>query len=148
MRQLVFVSLFVIPFCKAVDDGVNSSWDQAVGPIIAVFPNFQNIRTLNLAGGSITDLPENPNLPNLENLYLNRNKIHDVDLIEFKQFLNYLPKLSNLDLRNNLLTKKNADELIKIAAEIEAETGQYINIITDEIGDQHLPKGSNIKRAD
>ena len=145
MRHLMFVSLFVISFCKAV--GVDSSWDQAVNPIRAVFHNFQGIKTLNLVGESITDLPENPNLPNLKNLYLNKNKIQYVSPTIFKQFLKHLPELSKLDLSNNSLTKKNVDELIKVAAEIEAETGQHINIITDDIGDQHLPNGSNIKRA-
>ncbi len=126
MKKFMFIFLLIIPFCKATD-----SWNQAVEPIGALF-GWDNIETLNLKGASITELPVNPSLPKLKNLYLNKNQLRDVSPTLFKQFLKNLPELRLIDLSNNPLTKENAKELIKVAAKIEAEkTGRHIKIITD-----------------
>ena len=133
MNKCMFIFLLVIVLCKVE----GASWHRAVDRIGSFF-NLEDIEALNLKGGIITDLPENPYLPKLRRLYLNGNRIHHVSPTLFKRFLEHLPKLQVLDLSQNKLNKENMDELSKVAAEIKTKTGQHIRIITDitdNIGD-------------
>ena len=69
MKRLMFISLLVIPFCKAADP--NASWNKAVENI----PSWEEEKYLTLTRKGITTLPDNRTLIRLEYLDLQRNPI-------------------------------------------------------------------------
>ena len=131
MKKLLFISLFIIPFCKAADP--NASWNLAVQNIA----NWQQQEVLYLDGNQIGVIPDNLNLPLLLRLYLNGNHIEQVDLQIFEQF----PNLNYLGLNKNPLTPENVDALREAAA----ATGREIEIFADDIGEEYLEPGKDIK---
>lgn len=70
------------------------------------FAGYRNLRFLDLQGCEITSLPSNlfENLPNLEVVYLSRNKISVVD----EDFFEPLRALKYIDFRGNLMKTENA----------------------------------------
>ncbi len=94
MKKLIFISLLVIPFCKAADP--DQSWHQAVKRP----PNldWQQQDSLILDRKRIETIPNNLNLPNLWQLNLNNNLITAIP-----GNLN-LPRLRSFSLCNNQIT--------------------------------------------
>ncbi len=90
-------------------------------------------------------IPDNLNLNLLETLYLNGNHIRQIDP---QRILEQFPQLTYLNLDKNPLTRENVIALRNAAAEIFGATGRLIQIIANDIGEQYLPEGYNIKGAD
>jgi len=91
MKKLIFISLLVMPFCKAADP--DQSWHDAVQGI----PNLQQHEVLFLNNNQIQAIPANLNLPNLQALHLNNNQIAAIPA-NFNP-----PELRELHLSNNLI---------------------------------------------
>ena len=138
MKKLIFVSLLVIPFCKAADD----IWYQAIkdqpnirqqlglnlmSKGLTTIPNLDlsNLRTLILSNNKLTSFPDNFNLHSLRNLYLDKNDIKYVD----PNILSKLPNLEDLDLSNNPITRENVAKLKAEATRL----GCHVNIIANNI---------------
>jgi len=85
----MFISLLVIPFCKAADD---ESWNRAVG-----YNNIENQRALCLRFKRIDAIPAHLNLPQLQELDLDYNKITAIPHLN-------LPQLQELTLYYNEIT--------------------------------------------
>ena len=105
--------------------------------------NLPQLLQLYLDGNQITEIP-NLNLPQLRQLSLSNNRITNVN----PQILQQFPHLVFLNLNQNPITQENVTALRDAAAEIFDATGRNIQIIADDIGDQYLPEGYNIKGAD
>ncbi len=155
MKKIIFISLLVIPFCKAADDANSyERWDRAVRekhsnynrrklnfitnlslldshiPAIPDNPNLPHLTYLNLRDNQIAAIPEKLNLRKLEYLNLQDNDIESVN----PQILQQLPSLRFLYLNKNPLTQANVDKLKEAA---EAEAHRKITIIADDTGDQY-----------
>ncbi len=150
MKKLMFISLLVIPFCKAADpdqrwyEAVQNrpDWQQLgilslIGKELQAIPGnliAPNLKELILDCNEIQDIPDNLTLPNLEELYLANNHIYYVNPQIFHQF----PRLNYLHLNQNPLTPENVDDL-KLAAQ---QANRNITIIADDIGDEYLAPDS------
>ncbi len=150
MKKLMFISLLVIPFCKA--DDPDQSWYQAVQNK----PDWQQQRTLSLIGKQIQAIPDNLDFHNLEWLHLNDNQIqaipanltapylrtlflgnNSIDYVD-PQIINQFPRLNRLELNKNPLTQENVDQLR--AATLQAN--RHILIVANDIGPQYAYAGS------
>jgi len=151
MKNLMFIFLLVIPFCKAADP--DQSWYDAVQHIpnwqqqaelnlddnqIGAIPdnfNLHNLRYLNLINNQIVAIPNNFNSPDLRTLSLSNNNI---DQINPERLLEQFPQLVYLNLSNNPnLHLKNIEDLRDAAA----RAGRNIEIIANNI----RPGGQDIK---
>ena len=141
MKKLMFISLLVIPFCKAADD--DGSWNRAmqrlsdvakqgwyidlVGKEITALPEnlslSPNVRELNLRANLIQALPENFNLPNLKLLDLRENQLDYVD----PKIIQQLPNLEVLNLDGNPLIENFND------TEADARASMLIYLIENKL---------------
>ena len=129
MKKLIFISLLIIPFCKAADNA-DENWYRAVQNI----PNWRKERTLDLPYAQIQAIPADLIFPNLKMLLLDHNQINQVHATRLlKQF----PKLKVLDLSSNPLHPADIENLRRAARAI----GRPITIIANDI----LPEDRNIK---
>ncbi len=93
MKKLMFISLLVIPFCKAAQGG--HTWNEVVKSI----PDYRVAKSLNLDNKGIIAIPELINYPFLEALFLSNNQLETLhDLIFFY-------KLKRLYLDHNKLSE-------------------------------------------
>ncbi len=166
MKKLIFISLLVIPFCKAADPKAHASWYQALQDIPNKF-NLHKKTELFLGDKGIEAIPDNLNSHYLEHLYLGNNYLQEIpDNLNFPrltvlslignhirqinpQIFKKFPNLQFLYLNKNPLTQENVDELRKAAVQAGARGDAYaqgpIEISADDIGDQYLPEGLDIK---
>jgi len=176
MKKLILISLCAISLCKAADnswdqavqrnypDGIQQvEYLNLINDQITEIPNLDlpQLRELYLIGNQIIAIPANLNLPQLERLYLSFNQITEIPNLNLHQLrelylgsnyityvdpqiLQQFPQLQHLYLDKNPLTQEN------VAALRDAATaaGRHIEIIADDIGEQYLPEGQNIKGAD
>ncbi len=130
MKKLIFISLFVIPFCKAADNDNDENWNRTVqdpslyseellglnlsSQKIATIPNNPNhpegrVLHLNLSNNLITTVPSNLGFDELQTLTLSNNWIDYLDPEKLQQF----PRLIVLCLDKNPIHQKDVDELRK-----------------------------------
>ncbi len=175
-QKLIFISLLVIPFCKAADNDEN--WNYAVqqhypdgieghvtlnldhNHITAIPDNLpQQLQLISLVDNEITAIPDN--LPQqLQFLYLMHNHIAEIPdnlpqqlkvlRLEGNHITYVDPKIiQQLPRLTNLILNKNPLYQKNVDALREAATaaGQEVIIIADDIGKQYLPDAINIKPA-
>ncbi len=176
MKKLIFISLLVIPFCKAADNDEN--WNYAVqqrypdgieglvvlklnhNHIAAIPDNLpQQLQLINLKDNEITAIPDN--LPQqLRFLNLEDNHITEIPdnlpqqlkvlRLEGNHITYVDPKiLQQLPRLTNLILNKNPlyQKDVDALREAAAAAGQGIIIIADDIGKQYLPDAVNVKPA-
>ena len=108
MKQLMFISLLVIPFCEAA--APLGSWNKALDES---YPDVQGrpmLTKIDLANKGITDIPEWPedlNFDKLKELILSGNRIGFIN----PYILEKLPKLKFLDVTGNTLLERNVTRL-------------------------------------
>jgi len=103
--------------------------------------NLHRLETLYLSNNRVETISANINLPELRRLVLINNHIEDegIDTEIFQR----LPHLWYINLNKNPLTQEKVNQLRAAAA----QTGRDITIIADDIGEQYLRAGINIKGA-
>ena len=93
MKKLMFISLLIIPFCKAAD--VPESWKRAIE---GISNNIEQHTSLCVMNRQIKAIPVNLGFPHLKSLNLKRNQIEAIP-----EDLNH-PGLEEIDLANNQIT--------------------------------------------
>ncbi len=150
MKKFIFISLLVIPFCKAAEEPQQieeaadpyASWRRATQHLSDADLQSINVEYhLGLDDREITALPENLNIPYVGELRLQNNLIralpkefnlrrlqlldlseNELDYVD-PAIIQKLPRLRLLNLRGNKrLTQENVDALKEEAA---ARTGEY-----------------------
>ncbi len=127
MKKLMLISLFAIPLfaiplCKAADP--YEGWNLAIND-----PIMYRLTILELDNKQIVAIPDNPNLPLVEVLYLTKNQIEYID----PQILQQFPNLEYLNLNENPITQENVNAL----REATAATHPNLEIVADDIGPQY-----------
>ncbi len=151
----MFISLLIIPFCKAAD--APESWNKAIKNIpnihlaiqiclnhkrIEAMPesldDFSLLTDLDLNNNLITAIPGNLYHFKLYSLCLQSNQIEYVD----PQILDQFPELLYLDLNKNPLSQENVNELKEA---IEKRIGFILR--AEDIGEKYKSASQNIKKA-